>query len=164
MAAGVEVRMNDDGTPEAPPDADTSLAPAAANGPNATVRRLVLVVEDSRPTASVVKHFLELEGFRVLVAHDGIRGLEMARLERPDVVVTDVQMPGMDGVAMVQALRADPRTSHIWIMMLTSESSAEGVGRGLAAGPDDYLLKPVEGRGLAARVKALCARSRSGSA
>ena len=155
--------MTDDSRLKAP-GADTSPVAKAATDANATVGRLVLVVEDSRPTASVVKYFLELEGFRVLVADDGIRGLEMARLERPDVIVTDVQMPGMDGVAMVEALRADPRTSQIRIMMLTSESSAEGVGRGLAAGADDYLLKPVEPRGLATRVKALCARSRSGPA
>ena len=79
--------------------------------------------------------------------------------ERPDVIVSDVNMPGMGGVAMVKALRADAadrRQSRI--LMLTSESSVESETEGLAAGADDYILKPVEPRRLAARVKALRAR------
>ena len=70
-------------------------------------------------------------------------------------------MPGMGGVAMVKALRADPRTADVRILMLTSESSVESETEGLAAGADDYILKPVEPRRLAARVKALRARSRA---
>ena len=125
-----------------------------------TLRGRVLVVEDSPTISSVVKYFLELEGFEVVVAEDGLLGLEMAFRERPDVIVSDVNMPGMDGVAMVKALRSDARTSGIRIMMLTSESSVEREAEGLAAGADDYILKPVEPRRLAARVKALRARSR----
>jgi CheY-like chemotaxis protein len=150
------VNANDDGT-GAP-----SKAPAGATGgrnktgPGSIGR--VLVVEDSVTVAAVVKFSLELEGFEVLMAQDGVLGLEMALRERPDVIVTDVMMPGMDGVAMVSALRADARTSTVRILMLTSESSVEGVKRALAAGADDYLLKPVETQRLAARVKALRAR------
>ena len=120
----------------------------------------VLVVEDSPTIVSVVKYFLELEGFEVLVAENGLLGLEMALRERPDVIVSDVNMPGMGGVAMVKALRGDARTSQVRILMLTSESSVESETEGLAAGADDYILKPVEPRRLAARVKALRARSR----
>jgi two-component system alkaline phosphatase synthesis response regulator PhoP len=120
----------------------------------------VLVVEDSPTILSVIKYFLELEGFEVLAAENGLLGLEMALRERPDVIVSDVNMPGMGGVAMVKALRGDARTSQVRIMMLTSESSVEAETEGLAAGADDYILKPVEPRRLAARVKALRARSR----
>jgi len=120
----------------------------------------VLVVEDSPTIVSVIKYFLEIEGFEVLVAENGLVGLEMAFRERPDVIVSDVNMPGMGGVAMVKALRGDARTAQIRIMMLTSESSVEAETEGLAAGADDYILKPVEPRRLAARVKALRARSR----
>jgi type IV pilus assembly protein PilB len=120
----------------------------------------VLVVEDSPTIVSVVKYFLELEGFDVLVAENGLLGLEMALRERPDVIVSDVNMPGMGGVAMVKALRAEPLTSDVRILMLTSEASVESETEGLAAGADDYILKPVEPRRLAARVKALRARSR----
>lgn len=126
----------------------------------ATLRGRVLIVEDSPTITSVVKYFLELEGFDVLVAEDGQLGLEMALRERPDVIISDVKMPGMGGVEMVKALRGDARTSQVRIMMLTSESSVESETEGLAAGADDYILKPVEPRRLAARVKALRARSR----
>lgn len=137
----------------AAPRADrTEPAPATLGG-------RVLVVEDSATISTVVKYFLELEGFEVFVAEDGLLGLEMARRERPDVIVTDVKMPGMGGVAMVKALRGDARMSHVRIIMLTSESSVESEAEGLAAGADDYIFKPVEPRRLAARVKALLARS-----
>jgi type IV pilus assembly protein PilB len=122
-------------------------------------RRRVLVVEDSPTIVQVVKYFLELEGFDVLVAEDGAQGLECALRERPDLVVSDVKMPGMGGLTMVKALRADPRAEHIRILMLTSEGSVESEAAGLEAGADDYILKPVEPRRLAARVKALLARS-----
>ncbi len=139
---------------KAAPDADP-LSPDFATG---FVR--VLVVEDSPTIVSVIKYFLELEGFEVLTAEDGLIGLEVALRERPDIVVTDVNMPGMGGMEMVKALRGDARTSKVRIIMLTSESSVESEAEGFAAGADDYILKPVEPKRLAARVKALLARSR----
>jgi type IV pilus assembly protein PilB len=120
----------------------------------------VLVVEDSPTVASVVTYFLQLEGFDVIVAADGRLGLEMALSEPPDVIVSDVDMPHMSGVEMVQALRADSRAKGIRILMLTSDSSVEREAEGLEAGADDYIVKPVEPRRLAARVKALLQRSR----
>jgi PleD family two-component response regulator len=137
---------------------DTAPDPTVPD--SAAARGKVLVVEDSSTISSVVKYFLELEGFEVLLAENGLLGLEIAFRERPDLIVTDVNMPGMGGVAMVKALRGDARTAQIRIMMLTSESSVESETEGLAAGADDYILKPVEPRRLAARVKALRARSR----
>jgi type IV pilus assembly protein PilB len=122
------------------------------------VKERVLVVEDSKTIATVVKYFLEVEGFEVLLAGDGRAGLETARRERPSVIVTDLNMPDMDGMAMVKALRADPLTYTVAILMLTSESSVDTETLALSTGADDYLLKPVEPRRLAARVKALLAR------
>ena len=119
----------------------------------------VLVVEDSSTIASVVKYFLELEGFEVVVAKDGNSGLEAARRYQPHVIVTDYNMPGMDGMAMVRALRSEAATSGIAVLMLTSEDSIEKETQALEAGVDDYILKPVEPRRLAARVKSLLARS-----
>jgi len=121
----------------------------------------VLVVEDSATILKVVKYFLELEGFQVLEAADGAAGLETAKRERPHAIVTDYNMPGMDGVSMVKALRADPSTRDISVLMLTSENSVESETRALSGGADDYILKPVEPRRLAARVKALLARAKS---
>jgi type II secretory ATPase GspE/PulE/Tfp pilus assembly ATPase PilB-like protein/ActR/RegA family two-component response regulator len=147
---------------DTPPTAEPGAAPGGdQNAPDAaTLRGRVLVVEDSPTIVSVIKYFLELEGFDVLVAENGLVGLEMAFRERPDVIVSDVNMPGMGGVEMVKALRSDARTSQVRIIMLTSESSVESETEGLTAGADDYILKPVEPRRLAARVKALRARSR----
>jgi len=141
-----------------PPPALGELAPAGAAAP--ANRGRVLVVEDSPTISAVVRYFLELEGFEVLVAPDGQVGLDMAFRESPDVIVSDVMMPNMGGMEMVKALRADPRTAQIRILMLTSESSVESETEGLEAGADDYILKPVEPRRLAARVRALRARSR----
>jgi type IV pilus assembly protein PilB len=123
-------------------------------------RERVLLVEDSLTILSVVKYFLELEGFEVLVAKDGVAGLEMARRHKPDVIVSDYSMPGMNGLEMLKALRADPLTQGIAILMLTSEASVEKETQALEVGADDYILKPVEPRRLAARVKAALIRSR----
>jgi type IV pilus assembly protein PilB len=141
----------------AAPARSPAVSPAAACD---ATRATVLVVEDSRTIASVVKYYLELEGFDVRLAADGAIGLELARAERPLVIVADVNMPGMGGFAMVQALRADPRTHDIAIAMLTSDDSPESEEQAFAVGADDYILKPVEPKRLAARVKALAARSR----
>jgi type IV pilus assembly protein PilB len=139
--------------------------PAAADDPaRSGAGRRVLVVEDSATIMTVVKYFLELEGFEVLSADDGRVGLETALAQRPDVIVSDVNMPGMGGLEMVKALRRDPRTAGVRVLMLTSESSVDGETEGLAAGADDYILKPVEPRRLAARIKALLSRSRPASA
>ena len=103
---------------------------------------------------------MELEGFEVMVAENGLAGLDMALRECPDIIVSDVNMPGMGGLAMVKALRRDPRTAAVRVLMLTSEATVENETEGLAAGADDYIIKPVEPRRLAARVKALLTRSR----
>jgi DNA-binding response OmpR family regulator len=137
------------------PAATTPTAFEALDG-----RPRVLVVEDSPTIASVVKYFLELEGFEVLQAADGSAGLEMALREHPHVIVSDVMMPGMTGIEMVKELRRDATMAGVRILMLTSESSVESETDGLAAGADDYILKPVEPRRLGARVRALLARSR----
>ena len=118
-----------------------------------------LIVEDSRTIACLVRHFLQLEGFEVLVASDGVIGLETARRERPGVIVTDVNMPGMNGLEMVRALRADARTQNITICMLTSDETAEGEREARAIGADDYIHKPVEPGILAARVRGVIARA-----
>jgi type IV pilus assembly protein PilB len=145
--------------PRPMPEPRPSAAPADPPDTKHVPGRRVLVVEDSRTIAAVVKYFLELEGFTVSVAEDGLAGLEMAFQERPDMIVSDLNMPGMDGLAMIRALRQDRRTSDVRVLMLTSETSVESETQGFAAGADDYILKPVEPRRLAARVKSLLGRT-----
>ena len=120
-----------------------------------------LVVEDSRTIACLMKHYLQLEGFEVLLAADGAIGLETARRERPAVIVTDLNMPGMDGMEMMRALRSDARTHDIAICMLTSDDRAETERAARASGADDYILKPMEPRSLAARVRGVMERAES---
>lgn len=139
-------------------DATTSRT-SANSSIAASEKERVLIVEDSHTIAAVVKYFLELEGFEVLSAENGFTGLELAKQGSPRVIVTDINMPDMDGMTMVKTLRADAITQDIAILMLTSESSVESEMRALAIGADDYLVKPVEPRRLAARVKALLART-----
>jgi PleD family two-component response regulator len=149
-------------TQESELEPDEAPAPAGnqAGTPGKTPgKELVLVVEDSSTIASVVKYFLELEGFQVLVAKDGNLGLESAKRDQPDVIVTDYNMPGMDGMSMVKALRAEATTRGIAVLMLTSETDVEKEAQALEAGVDDYILKPVEPRRLAARVRSVLARS-----
>ena len=141
---------------EMPPTPGEPSAPSDSQG-----KERVLVVEDSRTILAVVKYFLELEGFEVLEARDGNVGLEVAKRERPQVIVTDYNMPGMDGLALVKALRVDPLTRGIAVLMLTSENNVEKESQALEAGVDDYILKPVEPRRLAARVKSVLARSKA---
>lgn len=114
-----------------------------------------LIVEDSRTIVSIVRHYLQLEGFEVLVAADGAVGLETAIRERPRVIVTDLNMPGMSGLDMVRALRADAGTRDIVILMLTSDASPETERQVIAAGANEYILKPVDPQRLAARVRAV---------
>jgi type IV pilus assembly protein PilB len=153
-------------TPETTPDAGTaSDAPRAVDAAASAAldgreRPRVLIVEDSATVIEVVKYFLELQGYEVLVARDGRAGLELARESLPDAIVSDVEMPRMDGTALVRALREDHTTHDLPIMLLTSKTTVESEAEGLDAGADDYVAKPVEPRRLAARVKALLARGR----
>ena len=129
-------------------------APAAAPAGKARV----LVVEDSSIIARVVQYCLELEGLEVLVATDGVQGLTMARREQPDLIVTDLSMPGMDGLALVRALRADPATAGAAVLVLTGDTSVDSEAELIAVGADGYLVKPVEPRRLAAHVRGVLKR------
>jgi len=145
------------------PETGTKSAPKAAEIQGVVgskKKEQVLIVEDDRTISSVVKYFLELEGFQVVVAENGLIGLEAAKRELPQIIVTDCNMPVMDGVAMVEALRADVNTQDVSILMLTSGNTVEDETRALAAGADDYILKPVEPRRLVARIKTLLTRSK----
>jgi type IV pilus assembly protein PilB len=149
-------------SPAAPPPVSPAAPPDQAAPPVAgsATRQRVLVVEDSPTVVAVVKYFLELEGFDVLTAADGFAGLDLALTEQPALIVTDVNMPGMSGMDMVRAIRADARTREVRILMLTSDSSVESEAAGLEAGADDYIAKPVEPKRLAARIKTLLAHAR----
>jgi DNA-binding response OmpR family regulator len=113
----------------------------------------VLVVEDERRLAQVVRKVLEEEGHTVDLAHDGEKGLAMSMDGSHDVIVLDVMLPGMDGFAVCRSLRANRIDTPI--LLLTALDSVDDRVRGLDAGADDYLAKPFAFQELLARLRAL---------
>ncbi|MEO6195077.1 MAG: response regulator [Thermoanaerobaculia bacterium] len=106
--------------------------------------RRVLVVEDNRDAAESLGLFLELCGFGVTLAYNGPEGLEAAKSVRPDIVLCDIGLPGMDGFQVASALRQDPATADVRLIAVTGYGQEEDRRRALAAGFDIHLVKPVD--------------------
>src|SRR5438445_12819742 len=118
--------------------------------------RRILVVDDVPMGAPTVQRVLRREGYEVDVALGGGQALEQARAKRPDLVVLDLMMPGIDGLEVCRRLRAD---GDLPILMLTARSGTADRVKGLDRGADDYLVKPLAYAGLLARVRALLLRT-----
>jgi phosphate regulon transcriptional regulator PhoB len=121
----------------------------------------VLVVDDETSIVSTIGYNLRREGHQVLTASDGVRALEIARREEPDVIVLDLMLPGMDGLDVCRALRraASARLRSVPILMLTAKTDEVDKVVGLEVGADDYVTKPFSMRELLARLKAMLRRS-----
>jgi DNA-binding response OmpR family regulator len=117
--------------------------------------RTILVVEDEEAIAEAVRARLMNEGYRVLVAGDGPDGIRAARAERPDLVVLDLMLPGMDGLEVCKEIQRD---EWIPVLMLTARTEEADKAAGFAVGADDYLTKPFSLRELAMRIKAILRR------
>jgi DNA-binding response OmpR family regulator len=120
----------------------------------------VLVVDDSSPIRDLIVVNLELEGFDVRSAADGMEGLEVLAGWRPDVVTLDVVMPRLDGFATLARLRGEPATADIPVLIVTARAQAADRERGDELGADDYLSKPFEPAELVAAVGRLARRGR----
>ncbi|TDE18937.1 response regulator transcription factor [Actinomadura sp. 6K520] len=116
----------------------------------------VLVAEDDVKQAELLRRYLQWEGHRVVVVHDGRAALDEARARRPDLVVLDVMMPGVDGLDVCRGLRAE---SDVPVLMLTARSTEDDLLLGLDLGADDYVTKPYSPRELMARVRTLLRRA-----
>ncbi|WP_421753329.1 response regulator [Croceimicrobium sp.] len=112
----------------------------------------VLVVEDHPELRKYLKSCLEPD-FEILVAENGLVGWEVAQAKMPDLIISDLMMPDLDGKGLTQRLKNHPHTSHIPIILLTAKSEQQAVNEGLAAGADDYLAKPFDSEELLLRVK-----------
>jgi DNA-binding response OmpR family regulator len=116
----------------------------------------ILLVEDETTLAEVLRYNLEREGYSVVVAADGVSGLDMARKDRPDLVILDIMLPRLDGFSVCRILR---RESDLPILMLTARQDEVDRIAGLELGADDYVVKPFSLGELLARVRAILRRS-----
>jgi DNA-binding response OmpR family regulator len=118
--------------------------------------KTILVVDDELQIAEIARDYLRLAGFDVIVIGDGVRALETARGRRPDLVVLDLGLPGLDGLEVARTLRKE---SDVPIIMLTARVTEDDRLQGLEIGADDYITKPFSPRELVARVRAVLRRS-----
>jgi two-component system alkaline phosphatase synthesis response regulator PhoP len=118
-------------------------------------RKRVLVVDDDVNTVELVTLYLKRDGYRVLIAYNGVDALRVAREGHPDLIVLDLMLPGIDGLEVCRTLRAE---SDVPIIMLTAKTTDQDKLTGLELGADDYVTKPFSPRELAARVRAVLRR------
>lgn len=117
----------------------------------------ILVIDDNHSLVRLIEHTLQKEGYEVLTAFEGLEGLRKARKEKPDLIVLDLVMPGLDGFQVLDLVR---QQNNIPVIILTSDSAVNSVTLTLALGANDYVVKPVSARDLLARVQAKLAHPR----
>lgn len=118
----------------------------------------ILIIEDERSILDALSYNLQKDGYEVSSATDGQDGLRRAQALLPDLIVLDLMLPVMDGLEVCQQLRADPRTKHIRILMLTAKSEEVDEIVGFSMGADDYVSKPFKIKPSVSRIKALMRR------
>ena len=120
----------------------------------------ILVADDDRVTARFLTSLLREKGYEVAVADHGEQALELVGERVPDLILSDMVMPYIDGMGLLRTLRSDPRLSRIPIILLSQKDREEDIVAGLEEGADDYVVKPFNARELLARVRKLLARGR----
>jgi DNA-binding response OmpR family regulator len=113
----------------------------------------VLIVDDEPDIVSLLGLHLKLNGYSVFQANNGLKGLETAALEKPDIIVLDVMMPEMDGFEVAKKLKENPETNEIPIIFLTARTQTDDKIKGLMVGADDYMIKPFDFEELELRIK-----------
>ena len=113
----------------------------------------ILVIDDDPQTSQVVRSWYKGEPYEILDAANGEQGLDMARSRRPDLILLDLRMPGIDGLIVAQELKSDPGTQAIPVMMLTACRDVDAKVQAFSAGTDDYITKPFEFEEVAARIR-----------
>ena len=120
----------------------------------------ILIVDDSDDTREMMAKLLELETFKVFTAEDGNAGLKVAAEQRPNLIITDINMPNMNGIEMIQHLRRDPEMEHVPIMAITAYGN--GVAReALEAGANRAATKPIQFSALIVEIRELLTQSTS---
>ena len=116
-------------------------------------KKRILIVDDEPDLLETIQINLELEGYECLVAYDGFRGFERARQEKPDLIILDVMLPGMNGYKVCRLLKFDEKYKRIPIIMLTAEAQEKDRQTGQETGADVYMTKPFAADKLLAKVK-----------
>jgi type II secretory ATPase GspE/PulE/Tfp pilus assembly ATPase PilB-like protein len=123
--------------------------------------RKVLLVEDEEPLRRVMKDLLERDGFLVYEAKDGVQALDQVDRHGPDIVVLDLNLPGLDGYGVLKQLRSRPATRELPVMVLTAKGDEDNEVRVFELGADDFITKPFRARALSARLEAVLGRHRA---
>jgi DNA-binding response OmpR family regulator len=119
----------------------------------------VLIVDDSEAFRRLNAEILKMDGHQVLMARDGRETLDLVRSERPDIILLDIMMPGLDGFEVCQELKRDPATRGTMVVMVTALSESARY-RAIQAGADEYVTKPIPSREMRALVRALAERTK----
>jgi CheY-like chemotaxis protein len=109
-----------------------------------TPTKKILVADDEPPVVQIIRANLELEGYQVVTAYDGVQALEKAKAEHPDLLILDIMMPRMDGFDVLDALKKDANTENIPVVMLTALNEIEHMDQAARKGSYCYLTKPFE--------------------
>lgn len=120
----------------------------------------ILIVEDETDIREILAYNLDKEGYLVLTAPDGEKGLDLVEKEIPDLVLLDLMLPGLDGLDVCRRMRETPSTKNIPIIMVTAKGEESDIVLGLGLGADDYVKKPFSPKELIGRVKAVLRRGR----
>ncbi len=121
---------------------------------------LILIVEDNEKNLKLVRDILQFKGYRTLEADTATEGLALAAAHQPQLILMDIQLPDMDGVAALGRLKAEPATTDITVVALTAFAMKDDEARLLSAGFDGYLVKPINVREFPELVRQYCERGR----
>lgn len=145
-------------------DRATGASAASTGADRSQAKRRVLVIDDERDIVDLVRYNLNKNGYEALVATDGQQALQIASRELPDLIILDLMLPGLHGTEVARRLKADPRTAHIPIVMLTAKGEETDIVVGLTLGADDYVTKPFSMKVLLARLATVLRRADAGGA
>jgi CheY-like chemotaxis protein len=117
------------------------------------MKKKILVIEDNEPNLYLITYILERRGYEVISAYDGIEGLALAEKEKPDLVLTDLQLPKMDGYETARRIKSNPALAHIPVVAVTAYAMAGDREKALASGCSGYIEKPIMPTTFAAQIE-----------
>ena len=108
------------------------------------ILKKIMIIEDDPSFSRAINHIIQMEGYDVITASNGMTGLRMVKEEKPDLLILDVMLPGLDGFEICHQLRQDPQTANFPIIMLSAKGQEADKTTGLKVGASEYLTKPID--------------------